>query len=57
MIRKYSSVSIIRSKLDRKVIGLPKMSDNAEMHRETGVGKCLNPPIHYSGSYMELIEL
>jgi hypothetical protein len=42
MKTKYSSVSIIRSKLDRKVVGLPKMSDNAEMHRETGVGKFLN---------------
>jgi hypothetical protein len=56
MIRKYSSVSIIRYKLNRKVAGLPKMSDNAEMPRETGVGKFLNPSIRYSGSYMELTE-
>jgi hypothetical protein len=49
-------VSIMRPGRYRRVFVLPEMPYNAETRRKTGLGKLLNPSVHYSGFDMKLLE-
>lgn len=42
----------MRPERDGQMVGLPKMSGNTEVHGKPGLGKFLNPYMHFYGSYM-----